>query len=392
MMRKFLAAAAALMAVATVCPAAASDHFDGPAVLGDPTTDITDMYVFASPENAGRLVLVMNVLPNAGTTHWFSHALDYRFRLRPVKINRTGARPGFDVGDAEISFRCVFSDLKSSESGDSQTGHCHTPDGEAGFTVGQQTSNDSFRKSGVRVFAGLRLDPFFMDVPGYIQSMKEGRLNFIGKNSAQGKNTLSIVLEIERRRFLAQPQGMYAVVSEVRSRGQRSVVLDTFGRPEITNVILADPSFDPVNRSIDVRDLYNRRDPFGKPGPYAGPLRDRFNANLRRMDMMDGKEDWPMSDGVHPLTALHMADFTVIDFSKPAGAGNWFEIEKAILEGREHETAGGRWLDDDICDIQYSFLIARDRRSISDGVDSPTRFAQKTFPYLRKPVGTEASN
>ena len=368
--------------------AAASDHFDGPAVLGDPTTDITDMYVFPSPEKPGRLVMVMNVIPNSGTTRWFSHTLDYRFRLRPVSIAGTGTQAGFKVGNRGILFRCVFSDLKLAKGRGRQTGHCHGPTGEINFTVGRVTSDKEFKRHGIRVFAGSRLDPFFMDVPGYVCSFKEGRLNFTGKNLALGNNTLSIVIEVESRRFLPNPKGMYGVVSEVRSRGRMSVVLDTFGRPEVTNVILADSSFDNVNRTIDVRDLFNRHDPFTKAKAYAGPYRARFNANLHQLDKMDAKIDWPMQNGVHPLTALQLADFTVIDLSKPFGKGNWFEIEKAIVEGRKHQTSGGRWLDDDICDIQYTFLIARDREQISDGVDKPTRWAAKKFPYLRKPVGS----
>ena len=92
-----------------------------------------------------------------------------------------------------------------------------------------------------------------------------------------------------------------------------------------------------------------------------------------------------MKDGVHPLATLHIADFTVIDLSKPVGNGSWFEIEKAIVEGREHETDGGRWLDDDICDIQCLCLMARDRKQIGDGVDQPTKPPSRTFPYLRDP-------
>ncbi|MCH9806644.1 MAG: DUF4331 domain-containing protein [Alphaproteobacteria bacterium] len=384
--KSIVLASLAALAVGAGNTTHASDHYDGPAVLGDPTTDITDMYVFPSPGNADRLVMVMNVIPNAGTTKWFSHALDYRFRLRPVTVSRTGPKAGFKVGNPDITFRCVFSDLKQINGSPGQTGHCHTPKGEIKFAVGRATSEKKFKQHGIRVFTGSRLDPFFMDVEGMIRSTKEGRENFTGINSAEGKNILSIVLEVDKRRMLPDGKGMYGVVSEVRSRGRRSVVLDTFGRPEVTNVILADPSFDKVNRTIDVRDLFNRHDPFTRAKAYAEPFRARFNANLHQIDKIDGKIDWPMHSGVHPLTELQLADFTVIDLSQPFGKGNWFEIEKAIVEGREHQTSGGRWLDDDICDIQYSFLIARDRKKISDGVDKPTRWASKKFPYLRKPT------
>jgi hypothetical protein len=102
--------------------------------------------------------------------------------------------------------------------------------------------------------------------------------------------------------------------------------------------------------------------------------------------MLDGRVDWPLQNDVHPLAALQQADFTVIDLSKPVSDGSWFEIERAVTEGRQHETGGGRWLNDDICDIQFSFLIARDRKRIGDGVDQATEPASEMFPYLRDPL------
>ncbi|HXK01124.1 MAG TPA: DUF4331 family protein [Verrucomicrobiae bacterium] len=41
-----------------------SDHFSGPAVMGDPAVDITDFYAFPSPERPGNVVLIMNAFPH----------------------------------------------------------------------------------------------------------------------------------------------------------------------------------------------------------------------------------------------------------------------------------------------------------------------------------------
>lgn len=363
-----------------------SDHFDGPSVLDAPTTDITDMYVFPSPRDPGRLVLVQNVYPQADKTTWFSDLLEYRFRLRPVSIAGTRSNAGFRVGTTEIVFSCTFERVTHAAGRHAQQGQCKTPEQAVETTVNQAGSEDDFAKAGIRIFAGLRADPFFMDVTGFVRSFKEGKLDFTGKNLADGKNVLSLVLEIDAARFLPDPRGMYGVVSELKTRGSMNVVLDTFGRPEVTNVILSDPSFDTVNSTFDLRDQYNRYDPFGKAGPYAGPYRARFDANLHRIDSLDGRIDWPLKDGAHPLSALQLADFTVVDLSKPAGMGSWFEIERAIVAGRPHQTGGGRTLNDDICDIQYTFLVARDRERVSDGVDRPTKPAGDTFPYLRDPI------
>ena len=67
-----------------------SDHNSGPRALADPVVDITDSYVFPSPERPGLLVLVLDVFPNAEPTALFSDAVDYRFRVRPVTIPRGG--------------------------------------------------------------------------------------------------------------------------------------------------------------------------------------------------------------------------------------------------------------------------------------------------------------
>lgn len=61
-----------------------SDHFSGPAVIGDPSVDITDFYAFPSPERPGNLVLIMDVFPMATPQSFFSDVVTYRFRLRPL--------------------------------------------------------------------------------------------------------------------------------------------------------------------------------------------------------------------------------------------------------------------------------------------------------------------
>jgi len=384
----FLTIAAVTFALALTRPTAAADHIDGPSTTNDPPTDITDLYVFPSPEHPDRLVLVMDIFPNAGASAWFSDALEYRFRMRPVSISGTGADASFKVADQEIVFSCTFTNLI--EDGDLKTQHgsCKTtPQGELEVTVNQIVTERDYSVSGVRVFAGLRLDPFFIDAKGIVVSKHTGKLSFTGVNSLNGLNCLSIIFEFDTAKFLPNPKGMYGVVAEIRTQGKKPILLDTFGRPEVTNVILNNATFDKSNKAIDVRDLYNRQDLFGEPGAYAEAIRSRFNANLHRLDSLDGNIDWPMTDDVHPLTNLHMLDFTVIDLAKPVGTGSWFEIERAIVIGdHQHETGGGRWLNDDISDLQYTFLIARGRENIGDDVDQATKPATNRFPYLQEPL------
>jgi hypothetical protein len=41
-----------------------ADHFSGPRAIARPARDITDLYVFKSPEQSAHLVLVMDVCPS----------------------------------------------------------------------------------------------------------------------------------------------------------------------------------------------------------------------------------------------------------------------------------------------------------------------------------------
>jgi hypothetical protein len=112
-----------------------------------------------------------------------------------------------------------------------------------------------------------------------------------------------------------------------------------------------------------------------------------LNANLSFFDRLDGNIDWPPDDqGGHPLTELLLADFLVVDASKPFSDGSFLEIERAVLAGRPHTTCGGRPPDDDIVDALYTLLVGGpDGPSISDGVDRPTQPATRSFPYLVSP-------
>jgi hypothetical protein len=111
------------------------------------------------------------------------------------------------------------------------------------------------------------------------------------------------------------------------------------------------------------------------------------NANLAAFDRLDGKVDWSLdAQGAHPLTELLLADYMVVDISKPYAENSFFEIEQALLDGRAHETCGGRSLNDDVMDTLYTLMInGGNGPRISDGVDQAIVPAARTFPYLAPP-------
>ena len=108
------------------------------------------------------------------------------------------------------------------------------------------------------------------------------------------------------------------VVAETLTRGTFNVRIERVGRPEVKNMMLAPKEFDPVNRDLEIRDLYNMEDAFHLGDSYAGAYRARLDANLAFWDGLDGKVDWPIDeDGGHPLTELVLADYLVVDVTKP---------------------------------------------------------------------------
>ena len=360
-----------------------SDHISGPRALAEPIADITDVYAFPSPERAGHLVLVENTLPFAQPSALFSDGLVYRFRLRPLTAATGNSPAPFTVGEDELVFDCVFSDPADID-GQGQEGVCTTPTGDTiGFRVGDEQGGSGH---GVRVFAGARWDPFIMDAPAALKTIATGKLAFTDPSSIymDGKNVLSLVVEIDCARFLGEV-GLVGIVAETLTRGKLTVRIERVGRPEVKNLMLAPKQFDQVNRDLEIRDLYNMEDGFQLAEGYEGAYRARLNANLAFWDGLDGKTDWPLGeDGTHPLTELVLADYLVVDPRKPyAEQGSFLEIELAAREGRAHEMCGGRALNDDVMDRIFTLLINAGKGPvIRDGVDRSTSPGLRSFPYL----------
>ena len=224
-----------------------------------------------------------------------------------------------------------------------------------------------------------------MDARAALATIATRKLAFTDHGSIflDGKNVLSIVVEIDTE--LLPGWTLVGVVAETLTRGEFNVRIERVGRPEVKNMMLAPKDFDPVNRDLEIRDLYNMEDAFHLGESYAGAFRARLDANLAFWDGLDGKQDWPIGeDGSHPLTDLVLADFLVVDVTRPyAEQGSFLEIELAARRGEPHRTCGGRSLNDDVMDTIFTQLVnAGEGPRIRDGVDAASRPATVTFPYL----------
>jgi hypothetical protein len=365
-----------------------ADHGAGPRNIANPEIDISDLCAFTSPEHPGNLVMVMNVCPfQPSPSTRFSDAIDYRLRLRSVRVASTGRRAAFAVGEQERTFSFTF-DVPRTPGGGRlvQSGICHAPLGEIALSVGDEKGA---QLSGTRVFAGCRADSFFVDQRfsgGIRLSRRIPEPTAI--DDIAGQNVLSLVVETDSAALFGAGAGpLVGIVAETTTRGSYRARQDRVGRPEIKNFIMMDKASDAVNRDLDVRDLYSEEDGFKLRREYLAVYRARLNGSMAAYDALDGKTDWPLDEqGNHPLTELLLADFLVVDTSKPFAEVSYFEIEAAMLRGVAHQTCGGRWLNDDIVDTVLTLLVNNGNGPrISDRVDHAAAPGSYSFPYLQRP-------
>jgi Domain of unknown function (DUF4331) len=365
-----------------------TDHNSSPRAVAEPAIDIADVYAFPSPSEPGRLVLVMTVFPNARPGALFSDAASYRFRVRPVTIP-AGGPARFDVGADEYDVTCTFTAPAEPAAGQpQQEGRCTLPNGTTvSFVVDDERGVEL---AGARIYAGLRMDPLFIDGSGYVRTLGTQRVAFQadGRNEAEGWNILGIVVDLDVARMVGSTPGtLFAVAAETVAAGKFPIRLERFGRVFVKNQLLGEFGVDTVNGDLDLRELYNQEDVFDLAPNYLGAYRARLNANLAYLDDIDGTTDWPLQpDGVHPLTELYLGDYQVVDVAKPYREDSYLEIEQALLYGRPHTTCGGRSLNDDATDTNLTFVVnAGNGPRISDGVDQATVRASESFPYLAPP-------
>jgi uncharacterized protein DUF4331 len=367
-----------------------SDHNNSPRGVAEPAIDIGDSYVFPSPSRPGQLVLVMTVFPNAQPGALFSDAASYRFRVRPVNIPANGRGSHFELGTDEYDITCTFAaPVARGDTGESvQEGKCTFPNGATvSFRVNDEQGGEA---PGARVYAGLRMDPLFNDSTAYVETLATRELAFQANanNGADGWDILGIVVELDVATMLVGAPGtLFAVATEVITAGKFPVRLERSGRAFVKGQLLGELGADTVNRDLDLRELWNQEDPFELAPNYLSAYRARLNANLAAMDGIDGKIDWPLqSDGTHPLTDVYLGDYLVVDVAKAYADDSYLEIEQALVQGRGHVTCGGRSLNDDAGDTNFTFVITGGNGPrISDGVDQATVRAWDSFPYLAPP-------
>jgi hypothetical protein len=158
-----------------------ADHKDAPATIADPASDINDVFTFV---DGGRFVMAMTVTPFAGATAAFSDATKYVFH--------TSSGAAFGTTTTDETFVCTFD---AAQNVSCWAGADDYVTGNASSATAPLTS----ASGRLKIFAGLRADPFFFDLQGFkdavtaVDSM-ETALTFDGSGCPAVSAAVSTVL------------------------------------------------------------------------------------------------------------------------------------------------------------------------------------------------------
>ncbi|HET9084284.1 MAG TPA: DUF4331 family protein [Candidatus Limnocylindrales bacterium] len=363
----------------------AADHLDAPALGGATANgqiaphsehgdrDINDVYVFRAPDNANRTVIAMTVNPainlfggNFGTNVRYIVNIDkngdnkadlaYVARFGRVDRDSSATKP-------EQDYRIVKytgSNARSFESGTT-------------VAWGESNAGNASTRNSLRAWAGVRSDPFFFDLTGFIGTTTKLKTGTAVGGDALGNdptdffanlNTNAIVLSIPNSQ-LPDTIGVWAT-TQYRSDGRwRSG--DQMGRPAINTV------FNPVAD----KDLFNRTPPSRQATAYDGKFRKNVIDGLKFFSSLDSEGAYSNAQAA-ALAGVLIPDVLVYSRSSKLPA-----------------PLNGRALADDVIDVELNVTTGGDPLGLfsdrdatgavpSDGVGPHTDYLAH-FPYLGKP-------
>jgi len=150
-----------------------ADHRDGSLIIIDPAADLADVYAFLNPNDPTKVVLALTVNPfqAPGNGQFFSPDVLYQF-----KIDNGGGKDGSGPLDAvedlviQATFTKASDDQQFSVVGPVKPKKAGTLNSlvklgkDQAAITGAADGTVTTASNGIKVFAGLREDPFFFDL------------------------------------------------------------------------------------------------------------------------------------------------------------------------------------------------------------------------------------
>jgi hypothetical protein len=348
--------------------AAGADHLDAPAlghitgnVDGSVTLvsthgdrDINDVYVFDTHSRT-RTAFVMTTNP---AINLFGGQFGTNVRYI-INVDRTG--------DAvqDLAFVWRFGAL----SGGAQTYTVTRYSGAnartltAGVLVGWGSTGGTgigTAKDGAKVFAGVKADPFFFDLLGFLGTvLKVGSTQLgTGGDFFATLNTNAMVIEVPNDAIGGTHIGVWGQTTYYENGAWHKA--DQMGRPAINTVFNTKYVTAATNK-----DLFNETAPSLQRTASGGLFHDNIVATLENINgiLEDGCDDYGAT------TANAIANFLLPDV-----------LTYTVGSEADGTTFNGRALPDDVIDAELA--VTTNGCVTSDGVDNSLHTYPGTFPYL----------
>jgi hypothetical protein len=236
----------------------------------DRRLDFTDLFVFTSPDDPGTTVLIIDSNPTSAPPPIPAPVTGPEFY--PGAVYRINIDTNGD-NQADVAFTFTFSEYQNGR----QTGTAWSaidlaarrpgPVGEVlaqDIPVSFDGTVQPVEAGGIRLFAGLRSDPFFADVEGALHGFA-----WTGHDDFADNNVDSIALEVPHGMLGGDAIGVWASISR-RSDDGSLEQLDRGGNPTINPFINPDGEKNLFNSRQPADDVANYLEPWSEILQNAG--------------------------------------------------------------------------------------------------------------------------
>jgi hypothetical protein len=351
--------------VAAVGPfgaATAADHLDAPGLMSPGNRaelDINDLYVFSGSSDSTVLAMTVNPLAGPDTEFADRSTGAYHFRIDTNGDAVPDKAYSFNVHKGKVQVRVS----ENAQQADSPRA--------LGKTLGFAQVNEATEfRDGTKIFAGLRSDPFFFDLSGFLGTVEAIGDDALGNDPTDfftDLNTLAIVVEVPDSE-LASSIGVWATTSQT-GRDSWSQV-DRMGRPAINTVVNSSGPI--VGADSNAKNVFNQAQPKND-----AQFTDGVVSALLAFSALDSEGPYSV-DQATALAGVLLPDVLTFDKSSALPA-----------------PLNGRALADDVIDTELRIITGGDPLGLfadrdadggvnSDGVGPHDDYLAE-FPYLGHP-------
>jgi hypothetical protein len=348
-----------------------ADHLDAPALGGltdsggafSPHSehgdrDINDVYAFQGSKSS-RTVLAMTTNPAANI-----FGAEFGTNVRYIiNVDRTG--------DAIQDLAYVWRFGPTKGGGQPYTVSRYSGANARSLAKGVEVATGSTAGNGqasgagsAKVFAGLRSDPFFFDLTGFVGTVFGIGTDDLGNSPSDffaALNTNALVIEVPDDSVGGAMIGVWGATQYWNGSSWRKA--DQMGRPAI-NTVFNNPLVD--SSSGTTKNRFNKTDPALQRTAYGGLFRNNIIATLTNINaaLGTGGTDYD-SATAGAIADVLLPDVLTYDVTTPASG-----------------PLNGRALADDVIDIELG--LTTNGAVTSDGVGPHSDYLS-VFPYLGAP-------